>query len=300
MKRTLLIFGLMMIGAATYAQDQNRNSLYSFYNVGAPKEVDRLGTNPEFPFIKNMSTKQQVYQAIKRNADKDNREMAEFNNILSGIGFMNGAKDVEASNITSANLPSGTTGNMGDGSLSSSYTRLNLGDDGVKAWKVTGPTGYVYFLAKCGNAFYPNNAKGTACISTPVNISAKPVEITATGQKNEVTDKVYVYYHMKRHKKHPKFAMAGIPDQNPSKPLLLNTQMKTDVVPETFRVTVNDPDQSVTVCPDSAAVVNANINVEKISGYAGFYPGRPEEQYKQVSKHAYKKAARKIRKYFLD
>ncbi len=299
MKRTLVIFALMMGGAACYAQDKttgqaNRNSLYSVSNTGSPKDIQKLGTDPEFPFLQHLSSTQQVYQAIKKNAGKDNLEMAEFNNILAGIGFTNGAKDVAAANVTSANLPSGTTGNMGDGSLTSSYAKLDLGDDGVKAWKVTGPSGFVYFLAKCGNAFYPGGAKGTACINAPVNVISKPAEITATGQKNEVTDKVFVYYHMRRHHKHPKYANAAIADVNPSKPLLLNTMIKTDVVPETYKVTVNDPDQNITVCPDSAAVVNADINVEKISGYTGY--AKPEDQYKMIKRHAYMRADRKMRK----
>ena len=275
-----------------------RSPYFNFSNVGNPKDVQKLGTDPEFPFLQHKASATQVYQAIKRNADKDDHQMSEFNNILIAIGFANGAKDVQQANVTSANIPSGTLGNMGDGTYASSYSKLDVGgDDGVKAWKVTGTSGYVYFLAACGNAFYPQGGKGgTACVTTPVNVTATPVEITAKGQQNEVTDKVFVYYHMRRHHKHPKFANSAIADANPSKLLLLTTTVKTDVVPETYKVTVNDPDQNITVCPDSAAVVSANINVEKISGYAGYNPATPQDQYKMVSRRSYMRADRKMRK----
>ena len=274
-----------------------RSPYFNFSNVGTPKNIQKLGTDPEFPFLQHKASAAQVYQAIKKNADKDDHQMSEFNNILMAIGFANGAKDVRQADVTSANIPSGTMGNMGDGTYTASYSKLDLGDDGVKAWKVTGSSGYVYFLAACGNAFYPNSGKGgTACITAPVNITSKPVEITAAGQKSEVTDKVFVYYHMRRHHKHPKYANAAIADANPSKPLLLNTTMKTDVVPETYKVTINNQDQNVTVCPDSAAVVNADINVEKISGYAGYNPAQPTDQYKLIKRHAYMRADRKMRK----
>ncbi len=271
-----------------------RSPYFDFSNAGTSKDIQKLGTDPEFPFLQHKASAAQVYQAIKRNADKDDHQMSEFNNILMAIGFANGAKDVQQANVTSANIPSGTMGNMGDGTYASSYSKLDLGDDGVKAWKVTGTSGYVYFLAACGNAFYPNSKGGTACINAPVNITAQPVEVTATGQKSEVTDKVFVYYHMRRHHKHPKYANSAIADANPSKPLLLNTTVKTDVVPETYKVTVNDQNQNITVCPDSAAVVNASINVEKISGYTGY--SKPQDQYKLIKRHAYMRADRKMRK----
>ncbi len=76
---------------------------------------------------------------------------------------------------------------------------------------------------------------------------------------------------------------------------MLNATAKVDVVPEAYRVTVVNPEKNITVCPDSEATVNADINIEKISGYSGFYPGKPNDQYKLVKKHMYKKAERKIR-----
>ncbi len=127
-----------------------RSPYFTFSNVGVPKDVDKLGTNPEFPFLQHKTSAAQVYQAIKTKAGRDDHQMSEFNNILTAIGFANGAKDVRMGDVTAANIPNGTLGNMGDGSYNSTYSKLNLGDEGVKAWKVTGSSGYVYFLAKCG------------------------------------------------------------------------------------------------------------------------------------------------------
>ena len=307
MKRTLVILATMMMGTAAWAQDQpdyasngtkmNRSTdpFYSFNNPGDPKEIRTLGTNPEFPFLAKKATAQQVYRAMRQH--KDNSAL---NNIITGLGYANGIADLQASNITATTLPGGTTGNMGAGNMQTGYYKL-VGDNGFKAWKVTGNGGqYVYFMAACGNEFYPNSGPesgGTACVTAPVNITTQPVEITANGQQTQVTDKVFVYYHQKRHHKHRvSYVNSEIADNNPSRPLLLNTSMKDVLVPETYKVTVNTQDQNITVCPDSTASVAANINVEKTSSYTGYYPNKTENKYNLVSKRAYMRAERKMRK----
>lgn len=296
MKRTFLITALLTAGISYLAGAQD-NSLFSFSNTGYAREISKLGTNPEFPFLRMKASKAKFMAALNAS---DNSTL---NNILMSVGFENGAKDVKAENVTSEYLPVGTTGNMGSGGYNNMYARLSGDPSEFKAWKISSDNNrYVYFMYKCGNAFYPNSAKststGTACITAPVKINADANEmtLTATGQKITSGENVYIYYHKKHHRKHEKaYPIAGLDEKYPSAPVLLNASQKVNVVPETYKVSVTARDNSVSVCNNSTLNIAANVNLEKTSSYAGYYPSATKE-YKKVSKHVYKKSERKMRK----
>ena len=91
MKRLFLISASLMLASAAFAQS-NSGSLYSFDNAGTPKEVSQLGTAPEFPFLRNMTSPHQVYMAIKKHADDNTTSMRKLNNLLMQLGYANGAK----------------------------------------------------------------------------------------------------------------------------------------------------------------------------------------------------------------
>ncbi len=303
MKYTLLIGAILTAASSCFAQaDCNKDHpIFNFDNAGQPKEVRALGSNPEFPALSRLSTRQQVLAAM-RNGHMSERKKTELNNMLKGLGFENGVRDVKLSSISAANIPYGTTGNMGDGNYNTSYTKLTGNPNGSKAWKITSDKGcYMYFLAKCGNAFAENmggETSKTACITAPVNITTQPKIIT-TGNPAELatTEKnVYIYYHQRYHKKSlNSYANAEIPDSRPSKPLLLSSKEKAELVPHEYRVTVTAPDDKVKVCHGKPVEVAANINVEYSSAYTGNYPGKTSE-YRKVSKHVYKKSMRKMRR----
>jgi len=270
----------------------SNGTLYNFDNNGTPKEISVLGRDPEFPFLAHLSTTAQVYHAIKNHSDN-----AKLNDIITNLGFANGIQDLKASNVTMATLPNGTTGNMGSGHHGNGYYKL-VGASGFKAWKVTAGNGaYVFFLQACGNEFYPTSGKpaGTACVNAQINIDAQPVSITANGQQNQVTQKAFVYFHVKKlHHRHL-YTNAEIVDSHPSKPLLLSTTTKDVLVPQTYNVTVTGQNENQTVCADSTVTVAANINVEKTSTYSGYY-NNTENTYTRVSKGVYMRAERKMRK----
>lgn len=300
MKRSLLIATILTATTCSWAQNQcgSSNALFSFSNTSSPKEISKLGTAPEFPFLRNMATPAQLVAAMKRNDDKNTPGVEHLNDLLKSIGFENGVKDIQASNVTTYYVPSGTEGNMGSANYTMAYSKLVGDASEFKAWKISSNTGCnMYIMAKCGNAFYPNDKKTAACFSVPVSITqdTKDVTLTASGQKITSTNNTYVYYSRKRHKRHEAaYAVAGVPAKYPSKPLLLNTSQKVDVVPETYKVAVNAASNSATVCPDSTLNVAANISLEKTSSYAGYYPAGPKNEYKAVSKRAYKRSARKM------
>ena len=304
MKRIMLISVLLTVALAGYGQSgcSGNNAIFKTDNSGTPKEVYTLGSNPEFPFLRNMSTPEQVAAALKKNANKHG--MHELNNMLMDIGFANGVQDVTAANISADYIPAGTNGNMGDGNYSTSYIKLmadggNSNSQGVKSWKISSPTGcYMYVLAKCGNAFYPSTqTKKTACINVPVNLTNGSKEVTLENSATKTTkEDVYVYYH-KKHRKHPLAPeFAGLSDPTASTPVLLNTKKNVEGVPQTYRVSLSTPDNNVQVCEDKPLDLTANINVERTSEYTGYYPTTAKRQYKEVSKHVYRKTARKMRK----
>jgi hypothetical protein len=293
MKRIILIPAIA-IAMSGFAQSTD-NAFYRFDNAGTPKEISTLGTSPQFPFMKNLSSPKQVANAINRNGARN----AEMNSLLTSIGFANGAKDVREANVSMSYLPMGTEGNMGSAHTSSQYMKLAGNGENRKGWKITSSTGeYVYFMAKCGNSFFPKVEHKTACVTAPVTLSdnMKDVTFNSSGQKLSTTTNVYVYYHRKKHGKNAvAYPIAGIHDDYPSHPLLLKSSTEVKVLPETYKVSVSAVDNSVSVCPDSTLNLATNINVEKVSQYGGFST-KDKKEYKEVSKKTYRKTERKIRK----
>lgn len=169
MKSLILIFAVLIV-VPCFAQTECRksNPIFKSDNYGTPKGVYSLGSNPEFPFLRNLSTPQQVVLAIKRSTNKHGA--TELNRILKDIGFANGAKDVGVSSVTVYNIPSGTIGNMGDGNFKTAYIKL-MGEENIKSWKITSAKGCsMYILAKCGNAFYPTEPAAAPQAVAPVVI----------------------------------------------------------------------------------------------------------------------------------
>ena len=301
MKRLMLISASLMITVGSFAQTgQVDNSFFKFDNAGSPKEVYTLGTAPEFPFLRHMSTSRQVYAAIKRNDENNTPGMDQLNNLLMDIGFSNGVKDLSASDISASYITPGTEGNMGSKGYTMGYYKLEGDASEFKAWKITGNSGYVYLMAKCGNAFFPKTAAhSTACVTAPVNLTGDMSQTTLTdsGQKITTTDNIYVYYHRRRHKRHEAAnANSDIPDAYPSAPLLLRSTNDIEVMPVAYNISVSAPDSMVSVCPDSTLNLTANINIEKTSSYAGYYPNSNKKEYKEVSKRKYKRIARNLRR----
>jgi len=300
MKRLFLIPAFLTAIASGFAQTEcsQNNPIFKFDgNNGSPKEIHSLGSNPEFPFLKNLSSPGQVYSAIKRNNQKNTRGMSKLNGMLMEIGLANGANDLQESSITAATISAGTAGNMGYGGYGSEYSVLFMD---AKAWKISSGSGscYVYIMAKCGNAFFPKNAtQRTACIDVPVSLSADTKEVTLEGAPpSTTTEKVYVYYDRRHRRRNLAPEFADLNDPKASNPVLVSTTKDIQSVPQSYKLTVNTPENNVQVCPDVPLTVQANINVEKESEYTGYYPAAAKNTYKLVSRRVYRKTARKMRK----
>lgn len=300
MKRLILISAICATAFSCIAQTEcnKSNPIFKQDNYSAPKEVYTLGHSPEFPFLRNLTTPRQVAYAIRRATNKHGA--AELNSMLTDIGFANGIKDVTASSVSAYYIPAGTTGNMGDGNFNTAFVKLLVGEK-VKAWKIASSTEcYMYVLAKCGNAFYPApQEKTTASLEVPVNLNSDLKEITLEGGETSTSiGNTYIYYHMNRHRNRilaPEYADLNANDERASTPYLLNTTKKVEAIPQTYRVTVSTPDNNVRVYSDQPLDLTADINLEKTSEYAGYYPSKTSTQYTEVSKRVYRKSARKMR-----
>jgi hypothetical protein len=299
MKRLILISASLMLTSAIYAQS---GSLYNFDNTGSPKEVRKLGEAPEFPFLRNLSTPHEVYMAMMKHANDNTTAMRKLNNLLMQQGYANGVRDLQESDITMEYVKPGTEGNMGSRGYVYSYYRLEGNPSEFKAWKIADKNGNtnssLYLFAKCGNAFAPKMAS-TACIDVPVQVKPDVTQINlpASGSEVTTTNQEFVYYARKHRRKHDAtYALNGVSDKYPSKPLKVNSTKDQTVMPENYTVSLSSPQNTISACQDVTLNLTANINVDKSSTYTGNYPKNDNSTYKRVSKHTYKMAARKMRK----
>jgi len=300
MKQLLLISASFLLASSAFAQSDN--SLYQFDNTGSPKNVRLLGANPEFPFLRNMTSSRQVYNAIKRHENENTAAMNKLNDLLMQVGYANGAKDLEPGDITEAYVPPGTEGNMGSRGYTYNYYRLSGSAQEYKAWKIKpndSKYGSLYIFAKCGNAFFPKTEGKTACINVPVNVTpdVQQISLPASGSKVTAQDKVYVYYGSRKERRNmTDKPVDQINDRYHSKPLLVDATKDENVIPETYTVSAGMSEDRVTACPGKTLDLTANVNVEKTSSYTGNYPKNDHKVYKKVSKHRYHAIARKMRK----
>ena len=301
MKRLFLISASLMIASATFAQSDD-NSLYTFDNTVSAKEVTKLGTAPEFPFLRNLSTPHEVYAAIKKQQRENTTAINKLNGLLMQIGYANGAQDLQQANITEASIPSGTEGNMGSRGYTYGYYRLDGSASELRAWKIAATNGNapLYLMAKCGNAFYPKAVKSTACVNVPVTVTPDMKQVNLPNSGTVVANKTetFVYYSRRRPRRHETaYAVAGISDKYPSHPIKIDAEKDMNVMPQTYNVSLNSPqDNTVTACPDSTLNLTAGINVASESSYTGNYPSQDNKNYKKVSKRTYKMAARRMRR----
>jgi hypothetical protein len=176
--RRFLSFILVLLSVQAWSQSScnTHSTLFKFDPRMRPRTfTEKLGNHPQFPFLQYDSgivTRPLVLKAAKDPASRRRfpKEFAAFNDLLHEIGFANGYKDLRVSNIENLFINPGTIGNLGFFNKENNYIYVRLnpegeGDDGIAAWRITGPAGcYFYVLHTCGNAFFANDpAAGVGC-----------------------------------------------------------------------------------------------------------------------------------------
>ncbi|HXB33713.1 MAG TPA: hypothetical protein VNV35_09835 [Puia sp.] len=174
MRRILpLLLVLFSLQAWSQSACPRKSSLFHFDPQMKPRLfTEKLGNHPQFPFLQRDSgviTRAAFLKAAKDPASRktSKKEFGVFNELLKDIGFAGGYRDLKLGDIENLYINSGTIGNLGffNNENGYIYVRLNPageGDDGIAAWRVTGPEGcYFYILHTCGNAFFANDPDGT-------------------------------------------------------------------------------------------------------------------------------------------
>ena len=292
-----------MIAATTFAQSDH--SLYTFDNGGEAKVIMKLGSAPEFPFLQNLSSPYQVYAAMQKQEREHTAASRKLDDLLMQMGYANGIKDLQVSDIREDRVKEGTEGNMGSRGYTYSYTKLETGSGDLKAWKIAANNNSdknapLYLMAKCGNAFYPKSVKSTACVNVPVNISPDMKQVNLPNSGTVVTDKTetYVYYSRKHHRRSEKaYPVTGISDKYPSYLIKIDAEKNMNVMPQTYSVSLNSQqNNTVTACAGTTLDITANVNLERVSSYTGNYPNQDNKTYKKVHKRTYKMIVRRMRR----
>ena len=173
----LSIYLLMSSRGWSQTTCKRSSTLFQFDQHIHPRNfTEKLGNHPQFPFLQRdsgVTTRALFIQAVKNPESRKNYkiEFDVFNRLLKDIGFAGGYKDLKPAHVENLFINPGTIGNLGFFNKESGYIYVKLnpageGDDGIAAWKITGPAGcYFYILHTCGNAFFANDpaAGGPGC-----------------------------------------------------------------------------------------------------------------------------------------
>ncbi|MFT7420770.1 MAG: hypothetical protein ACI9QN_001696 [Arcticibacterium sp.] len=168
MKKTLLLIGsfLLITAMSTVSNGQSTvpcvEKVNTFFHEmvvttmpegAAPKILKRLGSNPQFGFIRK-HTSASAYAHLKGVKRKSSRQGAELDRLLKTLGY-SGIDDsfFNEDAITPVIVQSGSVGWMGSGS--SKYFKAQFGKDfeGFKLNVKNGPC-FIYIMKTCGNIFY--------------------------------------------------------------------------------------------------------------------------------------------------
>jgi hypothetical protein len=173
--RLILPLFLVLVSLHGWSQSacSRKSTLFHFDTQMKPRVfTEKLGNHPQFPFLQHdsgVTTRASFLKAVKDPASRKAhlKEFGVFNELLRDIGFAGGYRDLKLGDIENLYINSGTIGNLGffNNENGYIYVRLNPageGDDGIAAWRLTGPKGcYFYILHTCGNAFFANDPDGT-------------------------------------------------------------------------------------------------------------------------------------------
>lgn len=173
-----VILVLLCSRAWSQSSCKRTSTLFKFDQHTRPRLfTEKLGNHPQFPFLQQEKgiTTRALFITAAKNPDsrkKYQKEFTVFNQLLQDIGFAGGYKNLKAANVENLYINPGTIGNLGFFNKESNYIYVRLnpageGDDGIAAWKITGPGGCsFYILHTCGNAFFANepiNGGGMGC-----------------------------------------------------------------------------------------------------------------------------------------
>lgn len=147
------------------------SGLHPVFNIpegATPKQLPRLGTNPQFGTLRNYTTTQQVYDHLQNRYKTVSADATELDLLWRAMGY-NGFSDASftVDKLTPVYYKAGVTGMLGAGGHTYVYAQISKGQDiMLKGYQVTAMSGCdVTIMEICGNAFFTTCAD-QGCVTT--------------------------------------------------------------------------------------------------------------------------------------
>jgi hypothetical protein len=212
MRRILPVF-LVFLSIQAWSQSacSPKSTLFQFDPQMRPRVfTEKLGNHPQFPFLQQVNgvvTRAAFLKAVKDPASRKTYKMefGVFNELLKEIGFAGGYRELKLANVENLYINPGTIGNLGFFNKENGYIYVRLdpageGEDGIAAWRVTGPEGcYFYILHTCGNAFFANDpgGAGSGCCRD-LTVKAQTDTLTAAVRPRNRPLKISIRFYQAR------------------------------------------------------------------------------------------------------
>ncbi len=141
--------------APTCACNGMDGNVFSIPSAAQPKVLTRLGTNPEFGYVRDLG-KEAFLAKLAGRHKVSSRDRQFLDGVFNSLGYTNGFSDVTADNIESVRITPGTVGNIGAGKNHRTvYAKLDISGRDVEAFRIEGPNACaIHFMKTCGNHFY--------------------------------------------------------------------------------------------------------------------------------------------------
>ena len=131
------------------------NSIFNIPEGANPKQLTRLGTNPEFGNSHGMDGKG-FFDKLTRRHKKGGVDKPFLDDLFKAMGYANGFADAKPEMFSEVTLPEGTTGNMGYSTAHKTlYATIPANEKDRMAFRIESANGcHMHFMKTCGNHFF--------------------------------------------------------------------------------------------------------------------------------------------------
>jgi uncharacterized protein YegP (UPF0339 family) len=133
----------------------SENPIFNIPSGAAPKQLSRLGTNPEFGNSHGLDGKG-FFDKLTRRYKLNNVDKVFLDELFKAMGYANGFADAKPALFSEVTLPEGTTGNIGYSSAHKTlYATLPSTEKDRMAFRIESANGCtMHFMKTCGNHFF--------------------------------------------------------------------------------------------------------------------------------------------------
>ncbi len=131
------------------------NSIFNIPEGATPKQLQRLGTNPEFRNSHSLDGKG-FFDKLTRHYSRSQVDKAFLDDLFKAMGYANGFADAKPEMFSEVTLPVGTTGNMGYSTAHKTlYATVPENEKDRMAFRIESANGcHMHFMKTCGNHFF--------------------------------------------------------------------------------------------------------------------------------------------------